>query len=231
MCWAAQMRVDPPDRLNTLPSGPWLSQTSAGGQRSGLAFLCPSPPWVPTYPLSRGSPSAVTHSARTCSFFLCLCSGLIISKSLSLLPSLSYSWSHCLTFSHSVILFLTYLFVSCLSFPFLRPSSLVNSWVDMPAGEVTPPFPGPSVFLYPSIPPSLSCALPWLWRDQFTRQQLRQASFVPGLPSEKAFFASGEFLTTHGDIERLIALLPNLAVLFYSGSLSCWTQCTLGLQG
>lgn len=42
-----------------------------------------------------------------------------------------------------------------------------------------------------------------------------QASFVPGLPSEKAFFTSGELLTAHGDIERLIALLPNLAVLFF----------------
>lgn len=75
--------------------------------------------------------------------------------------------------------------------------------------------------LYSFITPSLSCALPWHWRDQFTQQQLRQASFVPGLPSEKAFFAPGELLTAHSDIERLIALLPNLAVLLFSGSLSC----------
>lgn len=157
MCWVSQMRVDPPDRLNTLPPSPLLSQTSAGGQRSGLAFLCPNPPWVPTYPLSRGSLLPVTHTARTCSFFLCLCSGFICSKSLSL--SFSYSVSHCLTFSHSVI-FSTYLFVSCLSFPFLLPSSLVNSWVDMPAGEATPPFPGPSVSPF-SIPPSLPpCPVP-----------------------------------------------------------------------
>lgn len=90
----------------------------------------------------------------------------------------------------------------------------------MPAGEASPPSLGPSVFPSFSIPPSLPCALPWHWKDQFTRQQLRQASFVPGLPCGKAFFASGELFSAHGDIECLIALLPNLAVLFFSGSLS-----------
>lgn len=85
------------------------------------------------------------------------------------------------------------------------------------------PFPAPSVFpsSSPSIPPSLSCALPWHWRDQFTRQQLRQASFVPGLPPERAFFTSGDLLTAYGDIECLIALPPNFTFLFFSGSLSC----------
>ena len=80
-----------------------------------------------------------------------------------------------------------------------------------------------SFLLYPSIPPSLFCALVWHWKDQFTRQQLRKASFVPRLPSQKAFFASGELLIPHTDVECLIALLPNLAVLSFSGSLSCWT--------
>ena len=86
-----------------------------------------------------------------------------------------------------------------------------------------PPFPAPSVFpsFSPSIPPSLSSALPWHWRDQFTQQQLRQALFVLGLPPEKAFFTSGDLLTAYGDIECLIALPPNLAFLFFSGSLSC----------
>lgn len=64
------MWVDPPNRLNTLPLGSWLSQMTAGGQRSGLAFLCPNPPWVPTYPLSRGSPSPVTHATGAGSIFL-----------------------------------------------------------------------------------------------------------------------------------------------------------------
>lgn len=93
----------------------------------------------------------------------------------------------------------------------------------MPAGETTPLFLLLLSFplLYLSITPSLSYALPWHWRDQFTQQQLRQASFVPGLPSEKAFFTSRELLTAYGDIERLIALFPNLAVLFFRGNLSC----------
>lgn len=64
------MWVDPPNRLNTLPLSSWLSQMTAGGQRSGLAFLCPNPPWVPTYPLSRGSPSPVTHATGAGSIFL-----------------------------------------------------------------------------------------------------------------------------------------------------------------
>lgn len=151
MCWAAQMWVDPPDRLNTVPPGPWLSQTSAEGQRSGLAFLCPNPPWVPTYPLSRGSPPPVSHTARTCFIFLSCCSGLIIFKSLAvsllLLVSMSDFMSFCYFFHLSL----------CLSFPFLLPSSLVNSWVDVPAGEATPlflillSFP-PSLSLHPSLP-------------------------------------------------------------------------------
>lgn len=152
VCWAAQMWVDPPDRLNTLPLGPWLSQTSAGGQRSGLAFLCPNPPWVPTYPLSRGSPSPVTHTARTCSFLLVplFCSHTLkVSLTLAAFQLLLVPMSH-FTVSHSVI-FSTYLFVSCPSFSFLLPSSLVNSWVDMPAGEATPLF-----LVLLSFPPSLS---------------------------------------------------------------------------
>lgn len=77
------MWVDPPNRPNTPPIAPWLSQTSAGGQRSGLAFLCPNPPWVPTCPLSRGSPQPVTHATHGCSIFL----------SMSVFPCLTNRWA------------------------------------------------------------------------------------------------------------------------------------------
>lgn len=77
------MWVDPPNRPNTVPIAPWLSQTSAGGQRSGLAFLCPNPPWVPTCPLSRGSPQPVTHATHGCSIFL----------SISVFPCLTNRWA------------------------------------------------------------------------------------------------------------------------------------------
>lgn len=231
MCWAAQMCG------STLQTGsthcPWLSQTSAGGQRSGLAFLCPNPPWVPTYPLSRGSLSPVTHTASTCSFFSVPLFGshylqvsLTIVVSQLLLVSMSHFNSLCYFFHLSLCLlslfslFATVIFGQQLSWHACRGSYTSFS---RPLCLSLP--------LYPSFPHSLSCALPWHWRDRFTRQQLRQASFVPGLPSEKAFFASGELLTAHGDIECLIALLPNLAVMFFSGSLRCWTQCTLSLKG
>lgn len=116
-----------------------------GGQRSGLAFLCPNPPWVPTYPLSRGSPLPVTHTARSCSFCC------------ALMPQISLCFTF--TVSHSVI-FSTFSFRSCLLFSFLfflPPSSLVNSWVDMPAGEAPPLlFPVllsfPPLFLHYSLP-------------------------------------------------------------------------------
>lgn len=36
-----------------------------------------------------------------------------------------------------------------------------------------------------SMPCPLFCGLLWQWRDQFTLQQLKQASFVSGLPSVK----------------------------------------------
>lgn len=115
---------------------------------------CPLTLWV-------GGPSRLSLTLPVpAPFFQSLCLVLIISKSLSLLLSLSYSWFQCLTLTHSVI-FSTYLFVSCPSFPFLLLSSLVNSSVDMPAGEATPPFPGPCVFPSLSIPPSLTpCPVP-----------------------------------------------------------------------
>lgn len=194
MCWAAQMRVDPPDILNTLPPGPWLSQTSAEGQRSGLAFLCPNPPWVPTYPLSRGSPSPVTHTAQDLLFFF-LYTSVLISLSLSLLLSLNHSngftFTYCYFFHLSLCLlslfsvFATVIFGQQLSWHACRGSN-----------PSLPPFtPAPLVFPSFSIPLALPpCPVPCrgIGGDQFTRQQLRQASFVPGLPSEKAFFASGE---------------------------------------
>lgn len=143
-------------------------------------------------------------------------------------PNLSLFQCLTLTVSHSVIFFL-HLFLSLLSpFSFFCYHHLWSTAELTCLQGKQPPPPHPpfswsfclSLF-YSFITPSLSCALPWHWRDQFTQQQLRQASFVPGLPSEKAFFASGELLTAHSDIERLIALLPNLAVLLFSGSLSC----------
>lgn len=148
-----------------------------------------------------------------------------LSPSHSLLLSFNHSLSDCLTYSHAVI-FSTHLFVSCISFPFFAAVIFGQQLSWHACRGRNPPFPWsfcPSLLLYPSIPPSMSCTLVWHWKDQFTRQQLRQASFVSGLPSEKAFFASGELLIAHHDIERLIALLPNLAVLSFSGRLSCWT--------
>lgn len=109
-------------------SGPQHSQTCQG-QRSDLAFLCPNPPWVPTYPLSRRSLEPVTHTATTFSLFVLL-----------------------LFFS------LTYLVLSS-PFSLLLLSFLVNSWVDVPAGEKNPLLilgPPVSLLLYPSIhPPSV----------------------------------------------------------------------------
>lgn len=222
------MRVNPPppDMINTLPPGPWLSQTSARGQRSGLAFLYPNPPWVPTCPLSRRSPSPVTHTAQTCSFFLCLCSGFIITKLLALLLSLN-----CLFHFLSLYYFFHLSLVSLFIFANINSGQQL-SW-DACKGS-TPPFSCSlclTLLLWPSIHPSLSCSLLWHCKDQFTQQQPRQASCVPGLPSEQAFFASRELLAARSDIERLIALLPNLTVLCFSSSLRCWTHCTLGLQG
>lgn len=130
------MWVDPPNRLDTLPFAPWLSQTTAGGQRSGLAFLCPNPPWVPTYPLSRGSPSAVTHATSACSFFLPIS---VLSPPTPHKPSFASSGTQCLTLSPFVI-FSTLFFVFWPCFALLLPSSLVNSWVDVPGREATPPF-------------------------------------------------------------------------------------------
>lgn len=161
MCWAAQMKVNPPDRLYTLPPGPWLSQTSAWGQRSGLAFLCPNPPWVPTYPLSRGSPLPVAHAAMTCSFFLCLRSGPIVSKSLSLLLSLYYSWSYSVSVSLS-LLFFPLISLSLVSlFLFCYRHLWSTAELTCLQGKQLPLFPGPSVFPSFSIPPSLPpCPVP-----------------------------------------------------------------------
>lgn len=96
------MWVDPPNRPNTLPIAPWLSQTSAGGQRSGLAFLCPNPPWVPTCPLSRGSPQPVTHATHGCSIFL----------SISVFPCLTNRWALLLSAPVSHFILLCYFFHS-----------------------------------------------------------------------------------------------------------------------
>lgn len=128
------MWVDPPNRLNTLPLGPWLSQTTAGGQRSGLAFLCPNPPWVPTYPLSRGSPSPVTHATSACFIFL----SISVFSPAPHKPSSIASSGHGISLYPSVI-FSTLFFVFCPCFALLLPSSLVNSWVDVPGREATPP--------------------------------------------------------------------------------------------
>lgn len=223
------MWFDPPNRLNTLPFAPWLSQTTAGGQRSGLAFLCPNPPWVPTYPLSRGSPSAVTHATSACSIFLSI-SVFSPPHLTNLALLLQATVSHFIPLCYFFHSFLCLLALFCSFATVIFGQQL--SWRAWKGSNPPLPFPAPSVSpsFSPSIPPSLSCALPWHWRDQFTQQQLRQASFVLGLPPEKAFFTSGDLLTAYGDIECLIALPPNLAFLFFSGSLSCWTWCTLGLR-
>lgn len=138
----------------------------------------------------------------------------------------------CLTVSPCVI-FSTLFFVFCPCVPLLLPSSLVNSWVDVPAREATPQlfllllsFPPP---LPPFLPP---CPVPCrgiggisLPGSSWGRLHLSQ-----GFPPERAFFTSGDLLTAYGDIECLIALPPNFTFLFFSGSLNCWTWCTLGLR-
>lgn len=177
------------------------------------------PPLVPTYPLSRGSLSPVTHSCMPFSFFS-FWPALMISKALPViasslsLPLLFFHLSHC----------------SLLLLSFLSAVILAQQ-LRWHACRIVTPFPCFRVclspFCYLSMPYSLSCARLWHCRDQFTWQQLRQASFVPGLPSEKAFFTSGELLTAHSDIECLIALPPNLEVLIFSGSPSSWTRCTV----
>ncbi len=193
MRWAAQMWVDPPDGLDThcLLVPDWARRLQ--GDRGQAWLSCALTLHGCPLTLCVGGPPRLSITLPgPASFF---CPSILISLPLSL--SCVSCLSTALTLSHSVI-FSTYLFVSCPSFPFLLLSSLVNSWVDMPAGEAAP-----HIFLvllsfclflllYPFTPPSLSCALPWHWRDQFTQQQLRQSSFVPGLPSEKAFLASRE---------------------------------------
>lgn len=142
------MWAGPPDRLSTLPLGPWLSQTSAGGQRSGLAFLCPNPPWVPTYPLGRGSPLPVTHTARTCSF----CCALMLQT------SLCFSVSHLLYLTLSF--FSLHLFLSLLS-PFSFFATIIFgqqlSWHACRGSNPPPPLflvplSFPLLFLHYSLP-------------------------------------------------------------------------------
>lgn len=112
--------------------GSWLSQTSAGGQRSGLAFLCPNPSRVPTYPLSRGSTLPVTHRPVPFSGFAYQSSSL----SERLLP---FKWLLMLT-----LIIITFgFFPSC---QFAQPFFsfflfyIFCCWVDMPVGEPTPRF-------------------------------------------------------------------------------------------
>lgn len=159
----APMRVGPPDMLNTLPSGSWLGQTSAGGQRSGLAFLYPNPPWVPTYPLSRGSPFPVTHMAW--SFF---CASVLVLLSLSLIPVVV-----CLPHFLSLLLFFFFLIVK------------------KPAKEATPSIFW-FLCLYP-VSLSLHPLLPALFPAVALQGSVYSAAAEAGFICPKASFWKGTF--------------------------------------
>jgi len=101
MCWTAPLGW--PFR-QAQHAGRWLSQTSMGGQRSCLVFLCQTtPPLVPTYPLSRGSPWPVTQFplsflwSHNLQLSLNLCISQLLLALLSHFLSLCYFFplSHC----------------------------------------------------------------------------------------------------------------------------------------
>lgn len=115
MCWAAQMRVNPPDRLYTLPPGPWLSQTLHGdrGQAWPSCALTlhgsPLTLWV-------GGPPCLSLTLPGPAPFFCASILVPLSPSLShsccLLTTLSLTVSHFLSvcyFFH-LSLCLSYLF-------------------------------------------------------------------------------------------------------------------------
>lgn len=190
VCSAAQLWVDPPDRLSTLPLGPWLSQTSAGGQRSGLAFLCPNPPWVPTYPLSRGSPLPVTHTAKTCFFlFLSLFRFSYFSR-LSHPCCLSTTFG-CLTSSYFVLFFCFFQFLHCLLSLFFFCFGQQLSWHAYRGSNPPPSFPGPSVFpSFPVLPLLPPCPVPChgIGRISLHCSSWSRLHSSQGFPLKKAFF-------------------------------------------
>lgn len=191
MCSAAQMRIDPQDGLNTRPPLPDWARRLQGDKGQAWPSCALTLHGCPLT-LLVGGPPCLPLTLQDLFLFSLPPFRSHCALSLSLTLAVSYLLASSLPNFHLLLFISTHILSSVSLFLFFLPSSLLNSWVDMPAGEASPlflvllSFP-PSLSLHP---PSLSCAPPWHWRDQFTRQQLRQASFVPGLSSEKAFFAS-----------------------------------------